>query len=75
MAIRRLVEMALVSTQPDKPTRNKSAANASGMAGRQIDDLGDKSATDDERAKRKRRLLKGPSEFRDIRKDTSKPRE
>jgi hypothetical protein len=73
-AIRRLVEIALASTQPQKPTSKKSAADASGMAGRQIDNLGDKSATVDERAKRKRRLLKGPSEFRDMRKDTSKPR-
>jgi hypothetical protein len=37
------------------------------MAGKEIDRMGDKSATDEERTRRKRRLLKGPPEFRDIR--------
>jgi ABC transporter substrate binding protein len=42
-------------------------ANASEMAGREIDLLGDPSATDEERQLRKQRLIKGPEEFRDIR--------
>ena len=37
------------------------------MAARQIDQLGDQAATDEERAQRKRRLIKGPKEFRDMR--------
>src|SRR5262245_36070309 len=40
---------------------------ASEMAGREIDLLGDPSATDEERQLRKQRLIKGPQEFRDIR--------
>jgi len=45
----------------------KSASKATDMAGKQIDRLGDASATVEERQSRKRRLLKGPKEFRDIR--------
>jgi hypothetical protein len=43
------------------------------MAGEQIDKLIEPSTPAEERHKRKRRLLKGPGEFRDIRKD-SKPK-
>jgi hypothetical protein len=42
------------------------------MAGQAIDKVSDESATDDERASRKRRLLKGPKEFRDMRGDLPK---
>ena len=47
--------------------RSKEAAKASEMAGEEIDRLGDPLATDEERQLRKRRLIKGPQEFRDIR--------
>ena len=36
------------------------------MAGQEIDRLGDPSATDEERQLGKRRLIKGPKEFRDL---------
>jgi len=39
------------------------AVKASEMAGREIDLLGDPSATDEERQLRKQRLIKGPQEF------------
>jgi hypothetical protein len=42
------------------------------MAGRAIDQLGDQTATVEERAHRKRRLIKGPREFRDVRGDQPK---
>ena len=71
-AIRRLVELGLASTQPARPSDKKAAYKASKLAGREIDRLGDQSATDDERESRKRRLLKGPKEFRDIRGDHPK---
>jgi hypothetical protein len=45
----------------------KRAAKAQEMAGQALDRLIDPSASDDERHSRKRRLLKGPKEFRDIR--------
>jgi hypothetical protein len=44
------------------------AEKASEMAAREIDRLIDPSATDEERQVRKRRLIKGPKEFRNIRK-------
>ena len=66
-AIRQLLERALAGTaapsQRDKG-RTRLAAN---LAAREIDQLGDQSATGEERANRKRRLLSGPKEFRDMR--------
>jgi hypothetical protein len=47
--------------------RPTEAAKASKMAGEEIDRLGDRLATDEERQLRKRRLINGPEEFRDIR--------
>src|SRR6266581_9334903 len=47
--------------------RPNNAAKASEMAGEEIDRLGDPLATEEERQPRKRRLIKGPQEFRDIR--------
>jgi hypothetical protein len=46
------------------PRVHKKAAE---MAGREVDRLGDASATSEERASRKRRLVSGPREFRDMR--------
>jgi len=45
---------------------------SSDMAGAAIDRLADQSAPPEVRAKRKRRLLKGPSEFREMREDHPK---
>ena len=52
--------------------RTNRAAKARAMAGREIDRLSDQSATEDERRRRKRRLLKGPKEFRDVRSNRPK---
>jgi hypothetical protein len=67
VAIRRLVEKALAGTiAPRQPS--KGARKATEMAAREIDRvLGDETATGEERASRKRRLLSGPKEFRDMR--------
>jgi hypothetical protein len=73
-AIRRLVEIGLAGTQPTPRRSPKAASKASDLAGQQIDKLSDSSATDEERQTRKRRLLKGPKEFRDIRGDLPKPK-
>src|SRR6516225_9140161 len=43
--------------------RTKRTAKAREMASQEIDRLSDPSATDEERQRRKRRLLKGPKEF------------
>jgi len=42
------------------------------MAGQEIDRLGDQATTNKERARRKRRLIKGPREFREMRADRRK---
>ena len=57
-AIRQLVEKSLHV--------RKSARD---LAGDQIDKLSDASASEEERVGRKRRLTKGPEEFRELRKD------
>jgi hypothetical protein len=73
-AIRRLVEIGLAGSQPMGRRSPKAASKALELAGRQIDKLADSLATDEERHSRKRRLLKGPAEFRDIRGDLAKPK-
>ncbi len=70
-AIRQLVELGLASVQRVRARTNK-AAKASEMADREIDRLSDPLATEAERQLRKRRLLKGPKEFRDIRGNRAK---
>jgi hypothetical protein len=73
-AIRRLVELALSGSQPMSQRSPKATSKALDMAGQQIDKLADSSATAEERQQRKRRLLKGPGEFRDLRADLRKPK-
>jgi metal-responsive CopG/Arc/MetJ family transcriptional regulator len=74
VAIRRLVEYALAGNsttiphQPRKGGRRKAAE----MASKEIDRLGDQSVTNEEQTRRKRRLIKGPQEFRDVRTDLPK---
>lgn len=67
-AIRRLVELGLAAKTSHEPYSKKSTDRAAEMAERQIDRLSDPSATSEERQSRKRKLLKGPAEFRDMRK-------
>jgi len=67
-AISRLVELGLAGTIAPAPRSEGSRRKAANMATRRIDDLVDQAATDEERASRKRRLLSGPKEFRDLRK-------
>jgi hypothetical protein len=71
-AIRRLAELGLAETQPMKRRSPKAASKALELASKQIDKLSDPSATEEERQTRKRRLLKGPNEFREIRSDLPK---
>ena len=70
-AIRRLVELALGIAQR-AGVRTKKAAQAAEMASEEIDRLGDVSATNEERQLRKRRLIKGPKEFLDLRRNRPK---
>jgi hypothetical protein len=70
-AIRRLVELGLGIAQR-AGARTKKAAKAAEMASEEIDRLGDLSLTDEERRLRKRRLIRGPKEFRDLRRNRPK---
>jgi hypothetical protein len=71
-AIRRLAEFGLAGMPPTRGRSPKATLKALDLAGEQIDKLIDPSATDEERQQRKRRLLKGPGEFRDLRSDVAK---
>jgi hypothetical protein len=67
-AVRRLVELGLtVKTSRRKNVAHRARANE--MAAGAIDKMTDKDASADDQASRKRRLLKGPEEFRDVRVD------
>jgi hypothetical protein len=74
-AVRRLVEIGLSKkSYPPKraqvlSTAKQSAARAAELAGKAIDRHSDQYASDDERTVRKRKLIQGPSVFRDARKD------
>ena len=71
-AIRRLLERALAGSQPPRRASHKGASKALEMAGREIDRAVGQSLPDEEREKRKRRLTKGPVEFREMRDDLPK---
>jgi metal-responsive CopG/Arc/MetJ family transcriptional regulator len=66
--IRQMIDSHLQSFRWTKPPNRRATAKSSAMAGEQIDRLQHgKAATPEEREDRKRRLLKGPKEFRDMR--------
>ena len=70
-AIRRLVELGLAAS-PLRRRNLEAASKALELAAQEIDKLLEPSIPEEERHRRKRRLLKGPKEFRDIRGDLSK---
>ena len=64
----------LMNNKPDparsaRPLSKGAKRKAAEMAGREIDRVIDQTAPREEQARRKRRLIKGPREFRDILKD------
>jgi hypothetical protein len=65
-AIRRLLELGL-AVGVRAAVRTEKARKAAEMASQEIDRLADLSTTDEERQRRKGRLLKGPREFRGLR--------
>jgi len=71
-AIRRLVEIGLTHSNPARYLSAKSAEKAKQLAAKTIDSLADPEAPTEEAANRKRRLLKGPEEFREVRVDHAK---
>lgn len=73
-AMLELAEIGLAKIGRPPRVRSRPGPAANDMAGRVIDALADQSALPEDRAKRKRRLLKGPEEFRNIRDDQPKSR-
>jgi hypothetical protein len=72
-AIRRLVEIGLTvrATKP-KQAPLARAVRAKELAAQAIDKMGDPAASTEQRDERRRRLTKGPPEFRDVRVDRTK---
>jgi len=73
-AIRQIVERTLSHYSRPKSTSKKVAQAASDLASHTAQHLVDKSLPADEQQRRKRALIKGPKEFRDIREDQPKPK-
>jgi hypothetical protein len=67
-AIRRLLEQALAGPF-DKSAIKRKAQKASALADRAAEQIVDKSIPPEEQQRRKRAVIKGPKEFREIRGD------
>jgi hypothetical protein len=68
-AIRRLVELGLSASPAARLPSPKNRGKAAHLAAEAIDWHTDRSASSEEQASRKQRLLKGPPEFRELRRD------
>lgn len=66
-AIRCLIELGLGVPRPMKQRSPRAAAKASEMAAEQVERLLNPQLPEQERRARKRRLIKGPKEFREMR--------
>jgi hypothetical protein len=74
-AVRRLIEIGLSAAPLPRGGDFSRGPTARDLAAAQIDRMGDADASADDQATRKRRLLKGPQEFRDSRIDVeARPR-
>lgn len=71
-ATRRLVELGLTVKAEGRRTSDGQKLRAREMAGKAIDEMTDATATSDDQATRKKRLLRGPEEFREVRVDRPK---
>jgi len=72
VAIRRLAERGGLSGSTTLLRRGSSRRKAAELADLEIERLGDQAMNNEERTRRKRRLIEGPREFRDIRGDLAK---
>jgi Arc/MetJ-type ribon-helix-helix transcriptional regulator len=71
-AIRHLVEQALSQPNSEKTLKKRKAQKALELADRAAEQIVDKSMPLEEQQHRKRALIKGPKEFREIREDLPK---
>ena len=68
-AIRRLIDLGLSHLPKRGHLSHAARAHAFAMAAQIVDHLNDSSAPEEERQKRKRKLIHGPREFREMRQD------
>jgi hypothetical protein len=74
-AIRGILEIGLKAKTKERPKsedtkqRQGTKQRARVLAGAAVDEMTDTSASADDQASRKRRLIKGPEEFQNIRRD------
>ena len=73
-AIRKFLEQRLARSSDLGSAGKRKAQKASELANRVADHIVDMSMPPEEQERRKRVLIKGPKEFRDIREDLPKPR-
>jgi len=71
-AFRRLVELGLTIDGKPKQTTAATADRAKELASKAINSLTTGAQSNDEKASRKSRLIKGPEEFRELRVDRPK---
>ncbi|HWX17339.1 MAG TPA: hypothetical protein VNY07_12195 [Chthoniobacterales bacterium] len=75
VAIRRLVELGLTAkakwspVKEDEKPRKDTKGRARELAGDTLDEMTDTTATPEDQAGRKRRLIRGPEEFQNVRRD------
>jgi hypothetical protein len=73
-AVRRLLEQAISRASAVKTPSKRKAQKASELADRAAEHIVDKAVPAEERQRRKRALIKGPKEFREIRGDLPDPK-
>jgi hypothetical protein len=79
-AIRRLVALGLRAKPKERPKsedtkrRRNTKQRARELAGATVDEMTDPTASPENQANRKRRLIGGPEEFQNVRRDRSKPK-
>ncbi len=71
-AIRRLVELGLTVKTKSKQATVERATRARELAAKAIEKISDPSASQEERTQRRRRITRGPQEFREDRVDLPK---
>ena len=71
-AIRKLLDRALAGKSVRRPVSKEAARKASKLAARELEKLDSPSLPEPDLQQRKRTLIRGPKEFRDIRADLPK---
>ena len=71
-ALRRLVELGLAVQRRPKRETAQHAERAKALASKAIDQLTEETPDHDKKSNRKRRLIRGPEEFREVRVDRPK---